>query len=260
MNFFGHIEQTFLAIYVIFIFILLYLFHQWGTTMDIEKSQGTTFTNVEKRFFGRRQSRPLKEEAAEICSRLLPTLQLRDADIKNISTPTIIEIGFGGGEHLAEIAHQNPNINYIGCEAYVNGVGSFLRHVDQRQLKNVKVWDKDAWGLLNQLPLSSLDGAILLFADPWPKKRHHKRRFIQTETIQKMHQLLRPGAIWKIATDHVDYRSWILNHFERHKDLFEQIRPDIYERPSLDTWPKTRYESFADSEGRHSGFMMYARL
>lgn len=215
---------------------------------------------VKSRFFGRRQSRPLKPEADEAYNRLLPQLKIDLNDLDLSAERILLEIGFGGGEHLAQQAVRYPETLFLGCEPYVNGVGSLLKQIDSMNLNNIRIHDADAQKLLEILPNTSLDGAFLLFADPWPKKRHHKRRFIQIDTIEMLHRLLKPGGFWKIATDHANYREWILDHFAKVPHLFKQTRENIYERPPVETWPITRYEEFATKEGRHSGYMIYERL
>lgn len=217
-------------------------------------------TPIRSKFFGRRQSRPLKKEHQAIYDELSPKLSIDPKDLKIPSAPLFLEIGFGSGEHLAEKAQQNPNHIFWGCEPYVNGMATFLKKIKTHNLENVNIYGYDAQNILQNLPDTSLDGAFLLFADPWPKKRHYKRRFIQNDTISAMHRILKPGAYFKIATDHADYLTWILDRFDRHTHLFKQIRNDIYDRPKIEDWPRTRYEIWAEEEGRTSGFMIYERL
>jgi len=121
-----------------------------------------------------------------------------------------LEIGFGGGEHLAEQAARHPDALMIGCEPFLNGVGSALRHVDERGLANVRLHPDDARAVMAALPDGSLDRVMILFPDPWPKARHNKRRFIQPETAVEIARLLKPGGRLRFVTDWKAYADWAL--------------------------------------------------
>jgi tRNA (guanine-N7-)-methyltransferase len=139
-----------------------------------------------------------------------------------------LEVGFGGGEHLAEQARRNPDTGYIGCEPFENGVAKLLTQVQASRLRNVRVVPDDARDILVRLPDASLSFVFVLFPDPWPKLRHYKRRFIQTRTLDQIHRLLKPGGELRIATDHTDYGQWALMHLmrdNRFSNGLQRVRP-----------------------------------
>ena len=212
--------------------------------------------------FGRRKARPLKEQTQKLYEDLLPSIRLNPKTFNwNLDKKLVLEIGFGGGEHLAFQALKNPDIQFIGAEPFINGIASLLKIIEEHNIKNIKIWDDDIHLLFDEIPKHEVfDFAYLLFADPWPKKRHHNRRFVQTHNIQRLHQLLKTDGQWFVATDHVSYREWILEHFDASKSLFIQQRSDIYTRPPETQWPKTRYEEKGTREGRHSAYMIYKKI
>ncbi|CAO5682866.1 MAG: tRNA (guanine-N(7)-)-methyltransferase [Holosporales bacterium] len=219
--------------------------------------------SFDPKVFGRRLSRPLRTEKKSLYEESLPHLNkpLEGRFWEDIKSPLYLEIGFGGGEHLAQKAFDNSDVQFIGSEPFINGVASLLKHIQEKNIKNILVHDDDIHKLLNRIDQPCIfDRVYLLFADPWPKKRHHKRRFVQDETIKRIHTLLKDGGEWFIATDHVDYRSWILEHFDAYKNLFQQVRPNIYDRPCVNDWPITRYEEKAKREGRFSTYMIYKKI
>lgn len=212
-----------------------------------------------RKVHGRHSARPLKTQKKELYTSLLPELTYTGLNAEQ--KETFLEIGFGGGEHLAQQAEKKPSSFFIGCEPFVNGVASLLKHINDRGLENIRIFDNDVHLLLESINQPEVfDGVYLLFADPWPKKRHYKRRFVQDDTINRIHSLLKKDACWYIATDHEDYRQWILEKFDQHKHLFTQIRQDIYLRPSSTDWPITRYEQKAIDENRPCGYMIYKKI
>jgi tRNA (guanine-N7-)-methyltransferase len=213
--------------------------------------------------FGRRKSRPLRIQKQSIYDDVLPRLKepLAGAFWQNQSHPLFLEIGFGSGEHLLQKAIHEPYSSFIGAEPFMNGVAALVTKIKEENIQNINIWDDDIHLLLNKIPVQEIfDAVFLLFADPWPKKRHFKRRFVQDETIKKIHTLLKPNAQWYIATDHESLREWVLEHFEKNNHLFKQIRDDIFIRPPESEWPKTRYETKAEKEGRKSAFMIYEKI
>ncbi|MBP9752291.1 MAG: tRNA (guanosine(46)-N7)-methyltransferase TrmB [Proteobacteria bacterium] len=219
--------------------------------------------NFSPKVFGRRHSRPLKVEKKSLYETSLPTLKapLNGDFYKNIEKALHLEIGFGGGEHLAKRAKESPEIQFIGAEPFINGVASLLKHIHDHNIQNILVHDDDINILFDCFDTQIIfDRIYLLFADPWPKKRHYKRRFVQAKSIALVHKLLKENGEWYIATDHEDYRSWILEHFKNHENLFIQTRDDIFERPSVESWPITRYEQKAIKEGRKSSYMIYKKI
>ena len=174
------------------------------------------------RSFGRIKSRKLKPQQATLFDTLLPQIEATDArvDIALASGRDLwLEIGFGGGEHLAAQAGKNPEVTCIGCEPFLNGVGSALRHIEDGGLENVLILPGDARPLLDKLPEASVSRIFILFADPWPKARHNKRRFIQPETVSSFARVLKPGGIARFATDWADYADWALERFLASADF-----------------------------------------
>lgn len=177
------------------------------------------------------------------------------ADISDIW----IEIGFGGGEHLAWQAERNRDIGFIGCEPFINGVVKCLGQIDANGLDNIRLFRDDARLLLDLMPERSVGRAFVLFPDPWPKVRHHKRRMVSEPVISRLAEILRDGAELRIATDDPGYLEWILLHMRKNPDFEWCARgpADWRDRPS--DWPKTRYEEKADRAGRTSAFLRYIR-
>lgn len=179
------------------------------------------------RSFGRIKSRTLKPRQAALFDTLLPTIAvpapvggpIDPAMLMPGATEAWLEIGFGGGEHLAEQAARRPDALMIGCEPFLNGVGSALRHIDERGLNNVRLHAGDAREVMAALPDASLDRVMILFPDPWPKARHNKRRLVQDETAVEIARLLKPGGRVRFVTDWKDYADWALERFLRTPGL-----------------------------------------
>jgi tRNA (guanine-N7-)-methyltransferase len=170
------------------------------------------------RSFGRIRSRPIKPRQAALFDTLMPTVRLpvpaegliNVAALMPGAAEAWLEIGFGGGEHLAAQAARRPNALMIGCEPFLNGVASALRHIDEQGLKNVRLHDDDARAVVAALPDASLDRVMILFPDPWHKARHNKRRLIQPEFAAEMARVLKPGGRLRFVTDWKDYAGWAL--------------------------------------------------
>ena len=170
-----------------------------------------------------------------------------------------LEVGFGGGEHLAAQAAAHPATGFIGCEPFINGVVSALGHVARRGLANVRLWPDDARLLLDRLPDAVIDRVFVLFPDPWPKARHKKRRFVGTDNLDRLARLMRPGALLRLASDDADYIDWMLAHLAEHPG-FEPERPgerDHRQRPP--DWVETRYEAKALQQGVQPAYLGFRR-
>jgi tRNA (guanine-N7-)-methyltransferase len=170
-----------------------------------------------------------------------------------------LEVGFGGGEHLAEQARRHPDTGFIGCEPFENGVAKLLTQVQASGLRNVRVVPDDARDILVRLPDASLSFVFVLFPDPWPKLRHHKRRFIQTRTLDQIHRLLKPGGELRIATDHTDYGQWALMHLMRDNRFEWAAKRAADWRVRPDVWVATRYEQKALKAGRSCIYLRFFR-
>lgn len=179
------------------------------------------------RTFGRIKSRPIKPRQAALFDTLLPAIAVPDPAAGPIDPAALIpgarevwlEIGFGGGEHLAAQAARHPDVLMIGCEPFLNGVASLLRHVDEGKLKNVRIYADDARALIDALPDASLDRVLILFPDPWHKARHNKRRLVQDDVVAALARVLKPGGALRFVTDWKDYADWALERFVRSPHL-----------------------------------------
>ncbi len=170
-----------------------------------------------------------------------------------------LEIGFGAGEHLAAQAWSHAEVGFIGCEPYIDGVTSLLRRIEQLGLNNVRVLMDDAGMLLQALSDASIGRAELLFPDPWPKKRHHKRRFISPANLDLLARVLKDGAELRVASDDSGYVRWTLEHVLDHPDFAWLARnPRAWRNRPEDSQP-TRYESKARAQGRSCVFLGFAR-
>jgi tRNA (guanine-N7-)-methyltransferase len=219
-------------------------------------------------FFGRRKGHPLRQHQAGLMQTLLPRLAL---DLKT-PTPTDLaslfphaveqirlEIGFGGGEHLAAQASAHSDVGFIGCEPFVNGMAKMLAAIEEQQLQNVRLHFGDAVELLEWLPDAALARIDILYPDPWPKRRHWKRRLLQDTTIAALGRILRQGGAVHFATDWADYAAWTLERF-LHTPAFVWTaeRAADWREP----WPgyvRTRYEAKAKREGRNSNYFIFRR-
>ncbi len=220
--------------------------------------------------YGRRRGRPLRTGRQTLVETLLPQLRIEPpAAGEGIDPFTLfpsrpaavwLEIGFGGGEHLAAQAAAHPEIGVIGCEPYLNGVGNLLQHVDAAGLTNVRILMDDARLLLAALPDASLDRVFILFPDPWPKVRHHRRRMVSPWVLDQLGRVMRDGAELRLATDHVDYGRWMLAHSLAAPDFvwLAERAADWLVRPA--DWPETRYEAKARNQGRSSLYFRFRRL
>lgn len=221
--------------------------------------------------YGRRRGKTLNAHRQTLMEQRLPDLKLppniRDGHRLN---PTDLfaqskddlwlEIGFGAGEHLAWQAAQHPNIGFIGAEPFLNGVASMVRHVDDNNLHNVRLWDDDVRDVLRALPPKSLGRVFALFQDPWPKTRHAHRRIINTQLLDLLAVLMPKGAEFRWATDHPIFLRWSLNQCLNHDHFIWTARTqdDWSHRP--DDWPQTRYEAKAIREGRTPRYFTFKRV
>jgi tRNA (guanine-N7-)-methyltransferase len=220
-------------------------------------------------FFGRRKGHPLRSRQAGLFDTLLPRLAVdrsgpAPGDLRTLFAPAVdavrLEIGFGGGEHLVAEAARHRNTGFIGCEPFVNGMAKALAAIDALQLQNVRLHHADATELLDWLPDAALARVDLLYPDPWPKRRHWKRRFVSDAMIAKAARLLEPGGEFRFASDWSGYAEWTLLRFLRSPHFaWTAERADDWRQP----WPgfePTRYEQKAVREGRRSCYLTFRRL
>ena len=172
--------------------------------------------------------------------------------------PIWLEIGFGGGEHLVHQAAQNPNVGIIGAEPYINGVAMLLGKIRRAGVDNLAVHPGDARDLFDVLPDNSIARAFLLYPDPWPKKRHHRRRFVTPEHLEPLARVMQPGAVLRVATDIPDYVRQTLEEVPKAGFAWQAERPADWRRPWGD-WLSTRYEQKALREGRTPHYLTFTR-
>ena len=169
-----------------------------------------------------------------------------------------LEIGFGGGEHMVHQAAQNPDVGFIGCEPYINGVAMLLGKIRDAKCDNIRIHPGDARNMFDVLPAASISRAFLLYPDPWPKKRHHRRRFVTDEHIAPLAHVLKPGAIFRVATDIPDYVRQTQEVVPKHGFEWLAERPADW-RESWDDWISTRYEQKALREGRVPHYLTFRK-
>jgi len=212
-------------------------------------------------FFGRRSGKRLHPGQGALYRDLLPELEIHLGDGPLMpgelfagKQRVVIEIGYGGGEHLVRQAMQNPETGFIGCEVFSGGIAKLVQAVAAEGHENIRLFTDDALKLLLKLPDASLDGAYLLYPDPWPKMRHHKRRFVSPTTLAELARVLKPGSAFRFATDIEDYANWTLAHVLREPAFhFEAGAPGSWNVP-YEGWEPTRYEQKARVEGRMTSF------
>jgi tRNA (guanine-N7-)-methyltransferase len=220
------------------------------------------------RTYGRRKGHRLSARKQALLDTLLPRLRLGldtapPADLATVFdvpvTAVALEIGFGAGEHLAWQAAHHPDCGFIGCEVYINGVAALLAHIEEASLDNIRIHDGDARALLAWLPDAAIARAYVLFPDPWPKKRHHKRRLISPETLAELARVMKPGAELRIASDIPDYvRTSLLAARQSGAFAWTAEGPSDWRQRPPD-WPQTRYERKAVREGRRCSYLTFAR-
>ncbi len=172
--------------------------------------------------------------------------------------PLWLEVGFGGGEHLARQAALHPDVAFIGCEPYINGVAMLLAKLRAQNLTNVAVHPGDVRDLFDVLPDGSVSKAFVLYPDPWPKRKHHRRRFVTPEHLAPLHRVMAPGAELRLATDIPDYVRQTLEEVPRAGFEWLANRPDDWRKP-WDDWQSTRYELKALREGRVPHYLTFRR-
>jgi len=228
----------------------------------------TTDPKEPRAFFGRRKGHPLRDGQATLLDTLLPKLALdlsqpAPADLRMLfATPVNdvrMEIGFGGGEHLIAQATQHPDTGFIGVEPFVNGMAKALVAIDAAGPRNVRLHFADAAGLLPWLPPASLTRIDLLYPDPWHKRRHWKRRFVQTESLKALARLLRAGGEFRFATDIPHYAGWTLARVLRSPGFAWTARTAADWREPWPGFVRTRYEAKAIREGRTPAYFIFRR-
>ena len=223
-------------------------------------------TRSTEAFFGRRRGKTLRPAQAETAGLLLPGLKLdlskpAPADVKTLFAGPVdgvrLEIGFGGGEHLLHEAGRFPGTGFIGVEPFVNGMAKFLSRLDDEPRGNVRLYDDDATRLLDWLPEGSIDGIDLFYPDPWPKKRHWKRRFVSPVNLARFARVMKSGGRFRFASDIDTYVDWTLLACRAHGGFEWQAASAEDWRTPYEGWPGTRYEAKALREGRTPAYLTF---
>jgi len=216
--------------------------------------------------FGRRKGKPLRPEQAERLTRLLPVLRIDtalpppDPFVALFALPVsavVLEIGFGGGERLIHEAERFPQTGFIGAEVFEAGIAKAVRGIEKIGLGNIRLHDGDAGPLLDWLPAASLARIDLLYPDPWPKRRHWKRRFVNAANLKRIARVLEPGGSFRFASDIAAYVDWTLQHLRCETALtWTAGTADDWRRPWLG-WTGTRYEAKAIGQGRRPAYLTF---
>jgi tRNA (guanine-N7-)-methyltransferase len=219
-------------------------------------------------FFGRRHGKTMSPKQVAQMGAHLPRLKLdlespAPGDLRTLFSVPVedvrLEIGFGGGEHFHHEAARFPDVGFIGVEPFVNGMAKFLASWQEDPLPNIRLYDDDATRLLDWLPDSTLTGIDLFYPDPWPKKRHWKRRFVNAANLDRFARVMAPGALFRFASDIETYVDWTLQRCRVH-DAFAWTATCAADwNEPYEGWPGTRYEAKAIREGRRPAYLAFRR-
>ncbi len=248
----------------------------------MQQKQGMIEQIKTPKFFGRRKGRVLHKTKSTLLERFLPKIKIGKETVfdkkKMFGHPVEevrLEIGFGDGAHLAGLAEDMPEIGFIGIEVFQNGVANLLNlltgitegnnipeniYLLPGRKDNVRVFDDDARLLFSKIPSGFIDKIYLLFPDPWPKKKHAARRFVNPENLHELARILRPGGILQIATDHKVYKNWVLHTMRDNPDFKWMAKTSNDWRYPPADWVETKYQRKAVREGRKPVFFEYERL
>ncbi len=237
----------------------------------VKSSKELNKDHHEWRFYGRRIGRKLNKSRQLVFDKLLPTLSISGVDksgtlnpdslFKNKSDKTILEIGFGNGEHLAEMMRRAPDVNFIGAEPFLNGMTAFLKEIDDDALPldNIRVHMDDALPLVKTLTPNSIDEIYVLNPDPWHKTRHHQRRIINQDNLSEFSRVMKPGAKLIMTTDVVNLIEWMVTEASLHPDFewLAQNRNDWRQQP--EDWIPTRYETKGAKGADHMNYLFFVK-
>ncbi len=233
----------------------------------IEKTQGAAPAR-RRILYGRRRGRALRPGRRALLETLLPRLSVALPEAGPLDPAALfdprpravwLEVGFGAGEHLLAQARANPDVGLIGCEPYINGVARLLSEIADDPPANLRLFADDARPLIEALAEASVERVFVLFPDPWPKTRHHKRRFVSTPMLDQCARILVDGGELRLATDHAEYARWMLDHLARHPAFAWTARGPRDWRARPADWPETRYEAKARAQGARPVFLRYRR-
>jgi tRNA (guanine-N7-)-methyltransferase len=237
-------------------------------TANDSMSEPADINQSQRAFFGRRKGHALKPRQAALFDTLLPKIGIAIArpapaalralfdDVDEVR----LEIGFGGAEHLVAQAQANPRVGYIGTDGFLNAIAKALVAIDERKLGNVRLYHGDASALIDWLPALSLTRIDLLYPDPWPKRRHWKRRFVQDDSLKRLARLLKSGDEFRFATDIPSYAEHVLMRILRSDDFtWTAQRADDWRMPWAG-FVRTRYEAKAIREGRTPAYFIFRKV
>lgn len=219
-------------------------------------------------FFGRRHGKTIRPQQAAALESGLRAYRLDlaaepPADLGTLFEAKVsavqLEIGFGGGEHLLHRATEAPATGFIGVEPFVNGMAKMMTALAKAPLANLRVYDDDATRLLDWLPPASLDGIDLLYPDPWPKKKHWKRRFVSPANLDRFARVLKAGGRFRFASDIDSYVNWTLLACRANGSFAWQASEAADWQTPYEGWPGTRYEAKAIREGRRPAYLTFTR-
>jgi tRNA (guanine-N7-)-methyltransferase len=223
---------------------------------------------TQRAFFGRRKGHPLKPRQAALFDTLLPRVALdltkpAPADLRSLfhaAADVRLEIGFGAAEHLIGEAQAHPHVGFIGTDAFLNGVAKALVAIAENKLANIRLHCGDASALIDWLPDAALSRIDLLYPDPWPKRRHWKRRFIQDDSLKRLARILKPGGELRFATDIADYAAYALARVLRSPDFVWTAEAAADWREPWQGFAGTRYETKAKREGRVPAYFAFRKI
>mgnify|MGYP000270548903 CR=1 FL=1 len=220
-------------------------------------------------FFGRRKGKALRPNQERLMHEALDALKLdlsqpAPSDLASLFPVPVrtirLEVGFGGGEHLIHRAAALPKTGFIGVEPFVNSMAKLLARIEELGLKNIRLYDDDAVQVLDWLPDGSIDQIDLLYPDPWPKKKHWKRRFVSDVNLKRFHRVLKSDGLFCFASDIDTYVNWVLQHIDRHGGFEWTARNASDWLTAFEGWPGTRYEAKARREGRSSAYLTFKKV
>lgn len=214
--------------------------------------------------YGRSKGKKLRSHHADLMRDLAPRLEadlaaLREGRLFAPGRELWLEIGFGGAEHLLARAAERPDVGFIGCEPFVNGVAKLMAGIEARGLDNIRVRADDATALIEAAPDGCFSRIYLLYPDPWPKRRQQKRRFVSEKNVEALARVLRPGGELRFATDIDDYAGWTLRRLLASPDFVWTAKTADDWRQPWEGWAPTRYEAKARAEGRGSAYLTFRR-
>ncbi len=232
----------------------------------------SVYKSEEPKFYGRRIGRKIRVAKSNLLETFLPKIKF---DKMPKADKLFLEIGFGDGTHLAGLSEKLKDVFFIGAEVFQNGVANFLtlitgvkegKNMPQdinllpTRSDNVRVWDDDVRKLFAKIPDNSLDKVFLLFPDPWPKKRHAFRRFVNPDNLIEINRILKKDGLFVVATDHKVYKSWTLRKMNEDKNFVWTAKTSNDWRHAPADWVETKYQKKAIREGRKPVFLIYKKV